>query len=325
MQSTLIFNDLTCVDHAYINKEGRIVGGSFMLSVILTGEVQEGEEVVIDFSKGKKQLKAAIDDHFAGFDHKLWLCNETHEHTNVFTNDDGKSPAEVEIVTPLVTLLVTPDAVRYVDANYDRLDQLENAFALYLNGVLNADAVKINDKDEIETVGKMRYTTKCKLSPMPVSIGDATFFAFRYAHGLPNSSSYGCQNIAHGHLSYFMLLDENHKPMPYQAFSQGRGMAQHMLDLACHFDDTYFVHRANVTHLPNGNQPEDIKVHYQTERGYFSAHFKGKGNKIVVLDTDTTIEHLIEHMKPSFEMFKEIGAKYLMVSEGLSKGAITEL
>jgi hypothetical protein len=30
-------------------------------------------------------------------------------------------------------------------------------------------------------------------------------------------------------------------------------------------------------------------------------------------------------MRPSFEFFKQIGAKYLMVSEGLAKGAITEL
>ena len=300
MKSTLIFNELTCVDHAYIDSEGRIVGGSFMLNVILTGSVQAGEEVVIDFSKGKKQIKAVIDDHATGFDHKLWIMNDSPAVLSFA--EAGNTTVE----TNCVKLQLADDAIRRVDGTYFDLKSIEQAFSSHLEEALNRDGEAT------------KYSVICRLSPVPVA-HNGSQYAFRYAHGLPHSSSYGCQNIAHGHLSYFMLMDENYHPVKHTEVPY-----KELLNIAMELDNTYFYHKGNYRGKSVELDTGVIHVGYESQRGAFAASFVEGTHKLVELETDTTIEHLIEYMKPKFQQFKGI-AKYLMVSEGLAKGAIVEL
>ena len=68
---TMFFSQPTVIDHAYIDQEGRVVGGSFNPDFLVTGEIDPKEKVVIDFGTGKKQIKALIDHKEFGYDHKL--------------------------------------------------------------------------------------------------------------------------------------------------------------------------------------------------------------------------------------------------------------
>ena len=300
MKSNLVFNDLTCIDHATIDSKGQLFGGSYMLSVILSGEVSPGEEVVVDFSKGKKLIKAAIDSQQSGFDHKLWLFNDSDVKVNM-------TAEKAYITGDTLEIVATRDAVCRVNCNYGDIKAIEKTMADYL---------KVHLEENHEGI---KFEVSCVLSTSPHTLGDNNDnFMFRYAHGLPNSSSYGCQNIAHGHLSYFKLLDENYKSLHYTGDQEP--LAKVLLEASITLDGMYFVHAKNVV----SRDDNGLKVKYVSSRGEFMIILR-EPNKIVVLETDTTIEHLIEFIRTWFTDARQYGAKYLVVSEGLTKGAVVEL
>ena len=50
---------VSCVDHAYIDNNGCVVGGSFHPNFIIGGTPDPVEKVVVDFSTVKKDVKQA--------------------------------------------------------------------------------------------------------------------------------------------------------------------------------------------------------------------------------------------------------------------------
>lgn len=297
MQSSLILNDLTCVDHAYIDSNGLIVGGSFHPTVILTGEVTDDEHVVIDFSKCKKLVKSLIDDHFTGFDHKLWIMSDSK--ANVYIH-----PKKFEIATGPVTITTDQHALRSLGCNYDP-KEIGKVMARYLEeNIFEAMQQKI----------KVEVLINTNFHALHSGVGA---FPFRYAHGLKDSSSFGCQNIAHGHLSYIQALGEG-----YSAMSNPK-LNEFMLTLANGLDETYFVAKKNIEHYSSNL----LCMRYEAcQRGEFTAVINTESQKVQIIDTETTIEHLIEYIKKECrDDLLSLGAKYLVVSEGLTKGSIVEL
>jgi 6-pyruvoyl-tetrahydropterin synthase len=74
----LFVNDLTVMDFSYLCPERGMVGESWIVDVILSGDLNE-ESMVLDFGKVKKQLKQLIDEYI---DHKLLVPVE-HEYSRV--------------------------------------------------------------------------------------------------------------------------------------------------------------------------------------------------------------------------------------------------
>lgn len=283
MQSTMFLTSVTCIDHAVITPLGTVMGGSFSPDFYVTGEVTEDESVVIDFSTCKKQMKALIDDKETGFDHKLWIIPGWSNCEYEFNGD------QVTVTTPALTITAPANIVKVFDVE----DDYANAgyeIADYLVGTGRMETVSV----AVVMDPAYQYTIPARLKPA----------FFRYSHGLKDSTSWGCQNIAHGHLSY-LAIDSDH-PLTHEIQQQ----------IANYLNNSMFVFKDNWN--------DDTRtIEYTSPRGHFKLSLNNTDQKICLLDTETTIENIVEAVA---EMFKddleEIGASALYVSEGVHKGAV---
>ena len=90
----LFVNDLTVMDFSYLCPKRGMVGESWIVDVILDGDLNE-ESMVQDFGIVKKQLKHLIDEYV---DHKLLVPAE-HEYSQIKT-DPVTERVKVDFMRP---------------------------------------------------------------------------------------------------------------------------------------------------------------------------------------------------------------------------------
>jgi 6-pyruvoyl-tetrahydropterin synthase len=292
MRSTLFLNNITAIDHAYIDPYGILRGGSYHLSVKVSGEVIGAEQVVVDFSTLKHSIKDIVDGD-EGYDHKLWIIQEFSRATVVKNKHNWE-----------------------IDNWYLNLELPENAIKFFELG----GAEKIQDLAKTN----IQHTLLIHLQKMypgvhidvEVMLSEHMFFPnsggsvlkFRYVHGLKDSSSWGCQNIAHGHLSFIHFNETNpDKKLNKELF--------HFLSGG----NNIFVFRDNVIE----ETPQIIRIKYTTGRGTFTAIFNKIVYNIIILEKETTVENIAEWFKETHkEILNEFEIGEIHVSEGLQKGAV---
>lgn len=321
--SSMFLGEITVVDHAYVDDKGKIIGGSFLPSFLVTGEVDPVESVVEDFSSIKKRIKALIDDKVFGFDHKLWLiegysaCSFTFadsqnllvDMAQTYEHQVGALYAKgydvVHLTTALGNVLTMPlNAVKIVSPKYeyDRIYTTANAGKWFVEFLVE----KFNHK----------FQLACTNSEEPVLPLGRTHphKMFSYVHGLKSSTSWGCQNLAHGHLSFIQVKAAR----PDTEFQVNELLNQMVAEL----DQAVFIFDANIK-KGRALSLENPLISYETERGHFDAQFNQKS---FVLETETTIEFLVEFIDSNFGLkLYQAGVTQLFVSEGLSKGAFIDL
>lgn len=295
MKSKLFLSDISVVDHGFINYRGQVIGGSFNPGFVVTGSVDETEKVVVDFSTIKKDLKKLIDRHVDdaysnGFDHKVWFIEGYSQGTCTLID------RYYHIATDACTLVLPIDAVKIItpidglEPTYS-IEYIQKAFEQYLTEEL----IKIYPLVEVEVECFNNIDTH-KINKTQID------FMFTYSHGLKDSTSYGCQNIAHGHLS-FIQSEKSDVPVEH---------IRKMQQVASDLGGAVFINRENIVFQDDSV----IQIQYTTERGEFFASYKTTENKLIVLDTETTIEYLAEYVKNTYNVTG------FYISEGLSKGCV---
>ena len=295
MRSTLFFGEghLTVIDHAYIDEAGDIIGGSIAPSFTVTGDIEENEQVVIDFSKCKKRIKEIIDDKTHGIDHKL-IVGDFSNITAQTTLPNG----HVRIETPKWVIEGPQNMFHVCD-----LESYEDYLEAYIGDFVSEHLQEELPGVIVQAMGGFKPVI------MP---WHHSYSMFRYTHGLKSSSSWGCQNIAHGHLSYITIEADNY---PAAAVLQQK--------IAADLDNTMFVYNEN---LDVGNV-----ISYTTERGNFKLSPKLRSHcetfgKLDVLKTETTIENLVSYVANRYiAELRAVKANAIYISEGLAKGAMIEI
>lgn len=301
MKSTMFLNNITAIDHAYIDQNGQIVGGSVNPTMHVTGTIDEVEKVVVDFSTVKKSIKHIIDAKYSGFDHKLWIIEG---YSNCRVIEAGG--VNIDIETPLFSMTAPRDAFKFIKTPVN------------LYGVVDMTAAVINQMEQ-EIMQEMAMLHKGVGIEVSIDFDecfygnprmDTDMIPFRYTHGLKSSTSWGCQNIAHGHLSY--LAAESDDPE----------LSEDLLKfIADDIDGTIFVYKDNIVDMNEAG----IEIGYETGRGTFGMLIDADyaSAKIVILKTETTVEFLAEAIAQQYRTeLKNAGVKRLFVSEGLNKGAV---
>lgn len=295
MKSSIFLNNITVIDHAYINDIGNVIGGSYNASFLVSGEVISNENVVVDFSTIKRDIKILIDRHsfdlnVNGFDHKLWIIdgysniNQLHEYSQ---NNDNY----IQIETDCVTLDMPLNSIKRFNSDNYGSSELEVVLSKFITEQLNKQpCYKLINLD-----------VKCYLNETanhPISdISNIAYF--RYVHGLRYSTSYGCRNLSHGHLSYIITDDKNISSK-----------------IASDLNNTIFINIDNVVEKSNTHVKIKYVLDFNEDDRVFSAIYNLQNNKIVILNTETTIEFLGKYIKETYQIKSPI-----FVSEGLSKGS----
>lgn len=293
--STLFLQNVTAIDFAIITDYGDIEGGSYNASFEVSGKVEEFEQVVIDFGTVKKAIKKIVDDNNNGFDHKLWFVDDFSKISRVeYLLDEGNMIIEL----PWQRLELPRNAVKIIPVKNGHYSLYEDIIAQQVQEKLQED------------YPNAQISVKCELDCYPLIPTNCTSWKFfRYTHGLKNSSSWGCQNIAHGHLSFIGV----HHPFGRDVF----------LDKIINdIDGVNFIWGDNVL----DSDKFFTTSTYSSDRGTFLHCFKKDKVKHIILPTETTIENIIEFVKLNYgKELKKRGADRLFLSEGLIKGACVYL
>lgn len=314
MKSTMFLNNLTVIDHAYINAAGKVIGGSFNPSFLVSGETDEVEKVVVDFSTVKKDLKKLIDHDVTGIDHKLWLLEDSLTNSVVYGEHD------VEITTPCTYLRVPKSAVANLTKYTYGLKQIGRALENYLTVEMSLLYPSI----QIECFNSINAHTLNNRVPRSM---------FSYVHGLKDSTSWGCQNNSHGHLSFIQLFVDRAQLQDYSGRDEDYVRAACPVNptavrslqerIASDLNETVFIRRENLA-LSEANH---VTVAYESrDRGTFSARYDTRHVKTQVLETETTIEFLAEWVKNRYVTeLRNAGVMAFAISEGLTKGSYIEV
>ena len=280
-QASLFFRNVSVVDHGYIDELGRVIGGSYFPNVTISGKVTEDENVVIDFSKGKSLIKEAFDDIM---DHKIWLIEG---YSNAEIKEDINNSNNYLIKTPVMESSIPKWRVFQMK----QMDTFDSLIKDYLK--VHGLDVKVEVEMSENTFSTQNNNT------------------FRYSHGLKNSSSQGCKNPNHGHLSFIELECNNE----YKKLKVKNKIIDEL-------DKVVFIFRENITY----EDSDIIKIEYTVKNEYFKNTYLKKGNKIIISDEETTAENLINLISKRYEQeLKEAGVTKLFLSEGLQKGSILNL
>lgn len=157
----LFVDNLTVIDFAYLDPSRGLVGESWIVDVVLSGELDD-QGMVFDFSDVKRTIKRVIDDQV---DHRLVIPSqysglkrlESHQDAFEWQLQDGStishnSPSEAvvwldsdRIVTSAVAELIVADLKAVLPSNVTgiqvelREDEISGAFYHYVHGLKKHD------------------------------------------------------------------------------------------------------------------------------------------------------------------------------------------
>jgi 6-pyruvoyl-tetrahydropterin synthase len=287
----LFVNDLTVMDFSYLCPERGMVGESWIVDVILNGDLNE-ESMVLDFGKVKKQLKYLIDEHI---DHKLLVPVE-HAYS-VVTQDDKNDRVKVDFMRP--------------DNKSIHLDCPDEAYAFVYAQQVTMPSVSDYLKDVIathlpENVQGIELILRAEVINTPY---------YHYTHGLKKHDG-NCQRIAHGHRSKVLVFENQQPSLRWQEYWAKR------------WSDIYIGTEEDIVEPSETNlrlNDVDFEKHfvfaYESSQGRFELAIPKAESEL--MQTDTTVECLAQYMVEE-QVRLAPGEKYKVLAfEGVGKGAIS--
>lgn len=285
----LFVNNLTVVDCSILNPEAGMMGESFIVDIILEGDLNS-EGMIMDFSLVKKTVKRKLDDLV---DHVLIV---PVAHTNIKINQSGLK-VDVALLQPggLTKCFISGPQESFLRINTlaVSLEELEQLFEKQLMPEL---------PDEIKGI-----TVKLRREPI---IGQS----YRYSHGLKKHEG-NCQRIAHGHRSAIYIHIDGQRSQQWEIYWAER------------WNNCYLVSEEDITTLEHLSPRANAYWHqgliassYRGSQGYFEAMTLTEDTDI--LPCDTTVESLALFIKSTMHSFLPDAAIEVHAFEGVGKGAI---
>ena len=286
----LFVNDLTVIDASVVYADRGIVGESWIVDLVLTGDLN-GESMVLDFGVVKKQIKALIDelaDHclivpincaslsYAREQNRTWIKNTTKREVSFFVQGPGQA---------------------FCFINAESIN--EATLASYLE-----QEITTHLPDNI---------TELSLSLRKENI-DEPFY--HYSHGLKKHSG-NCQRIAHGHRSIIKVFNNGILDRELQTYWAKR------------WEDIYLMTQEDIVDIscisPRAHDlvgENLIASRYRSEQGVFEILLPEE--RVEIVQFDSTVEEIATYIAISLANLKKGRHIEVHAFEGVGKGAIAE-
>ena len=288
----LFVNDLTVIDFSYCCEQRGIVGESWIVDVLLEGELNE-MSMVLDFGVVKKQIKAIIDE---AVDHKLLLPM----HSSMITVEKSTTQEDSE----------------YVDVVSER-------GSYFLQSPTQAFAKLPTKKIDIASVTD--FLLKIIKAELPENVSGLTIVLreeiidtdyYHYTHGLKLHDG-NCQRIAHGHRSKIQLFKNDQRDSTLEKQWCDR------------WQDIYIASEGDRIEKSDIQLSNSALSQLTDKHEYFS-YFAPQGrfdiavpaNVLDVVDCDSTVELLADFICRQLKKTNPDDAIKVIAYEGVQKGAI---
>lgn len=286
----LFVNDLTVMDFSYLCPKRGMVGESWIVDVVLDGELNE-ESMVQDFGHVKKNLKRLIDEYV---DHKLLVPAE-YQGSEVIHDEDSEQ----------------------VEVRFTR----ENGEKIMLYCPAEAYAILYSDVITMESVGV--YLKEVLATHLPENVDNLTLHLrteviespfYHYTHGLKKHDG-NCQRIAHGHRSRIDIYIDGEICEESQRYWADRWEDIYVATLE---DEIRYSERKLSGSV---DVPEDYYCFaYESSQGYFELVIPK--SICEVIETDSTVECLAQYLLQEQKKKSPNGECRVIAYEGVGKGAI---
>ena len=286
----LFVNDLTVMDFSYLCPKRGMVGESWIVDVILSGDLNE-ESMVLDFGKVKKQLKHLIDEYI---DHKLLVPVE-HQYSRV-EHDEKSDRVKVDFMRPSnksIHLNCPAEAYAFVYSENVTMPSVSD----YLKDVIATHLP--------ENVAGIELNLRAEVINTPF---------YHYTHGLKKHDG-NCQRIAHGHRSKVVVFENQQENIKCQEY-----WAKRWCDIYIGSTEDIVDASATVFSLPDGDFEHHHVFAYESSQGRFELAIPKAESEM--MGTDTTVECLAQFMADEHKRLKSDSDFKVLAYEGVGKGAI---
>ena len=240
--------------------------------------------MVFDFGDIKKALKQALD--------------ETVDHRLV-------APADSELLNQ--------------NTDNDRIDLEWRYQAGTIRMKAPADSTLLLPGSEVNKSSMTLYLLEIARQVVPANVNEVlvtlreedlgTAPGYHYSHGLKKHDG-NCQRIAHGHRSRIEIFENGRRSRYWEKLWADR------------WDDIYIGTREDIEGSYYIDEVPHHRFSYQAAQGSFELLIPE--DHCYLIDTDSTVEHLAQHI--AAELAAEAPGKHFRVRafEGINKGAIAE-
>ncbi|PSU35867.1 6-pyruvoyl trahydropterin synthase family protein [Photobacterium lutimaris] len=287
----LFVRDLTVIDASYLCQHRGMVGESWILDVVMSGELNE-MSMVLDFSRVKKQIKQIVDEYV---DHRLIV------------------PSQSNAIRTATTKL-----------GYATVDLLREDKSLHLHCPEQAYCLIEDSEVTIESVTRHIYKVLEGKLPENVQGLEITLRHeqisgpfYHYSHGLKKHDG-NCQRIAHGHRSPVELLINGLRD---QQLEQQWADRWEDIYLGSTEDECTLAELNLSPFAAEASEQSHYAFRYTAPQGEFELAIAR--SDVEMLDTDTTVELLAQYIAAQVSESVEVGSTVDVIAyEGVGKGAI---
>ncbi|WOH39550.1 6-carboxytetrahydropterin synthase [Thalassotalea fonticola] len=287
----LFVNDLTVIDFSYLCSERGVVGESWIVDVLLSGDLN-AESMVLDFGIVKKQIKAIIDD---SVDHKLVLPTQNSDISISKSNRSDHLYVDFDVKDNGIFLQSPSAAFAQIETDYIN----ELSVTRYLESVIKQQLP--------ENVQGIELTLRAE---------NINGEYYHYTHGLKKHDG-NCQRIAHGHRSTIHIYENDVRSTDLEQMWCNR------------WQDIYLATVSDQIELSQVELSEQAKGKLKPDHQYFSYYapqgrfdIAVRAGTLEIVDCDSTVELLADYIARQLKAANDANNYRVVAFEGVGKGAI---